>query len=547
MAPTITPAPAQAPSGAPQAPRFGDGPVSAVGFWSDVKAGIRDTSLLVRARWRAVRNPAARWGILIGGAILLLGVFIASNMSVLVKTLAAQGLDSTGGLFAITWILSLQRGGLGDVGAVTVGGALIAAIFAPFTGSSTLSLAPAEDLQGVRLARSHRYFDSLVINCISGIGLLQLLALSGITSVLSLAGNRGPAMLLTWMIWFLVVILTTTIGWSLEWVLRKWGRGVRRSLGVVGVIIIVGLVIRDTEAARSLWGIGTPYATLIRGASQGDAVLIAAAAVGLVLLSLLVLALGLIATRSALAHPAPVAAVGKRRRGRVLPKDPTAITTRLLLSTLIRTPECRRPIIGIVAIGVPALAVIPLTENLETAVMLAVPLAVALAWGVNIFGILGPGMTWLASQPALMARIPRVAAMLQFLLTVGLIFLLYLTSEISGNAAPGAGQRLMTGALITGALGAAVSINLSVSRPIRARLSGRGDSLVPPITSLNYLFRLILLACMPAFLVMATETTYQLFYVINFLILGFAGIAWAEIQFRKPTQRARVVAEVSAQ
>lgn len=522
-------------------------PQRPVGFWSDVRTGARDTYLLVLARWRSVRNPAARWGIAFGGIILLAGVFLASNTSAIVKALAAQGLDSTGGLFAITWILALQRGELGDVGALTVGGALIAAIFAPFTGSSTLSLAPAEDLQGVRLARSHRYFDSLVINCISGIGLLQLLALSGITSVLSLAGSKGPAMLLTWMVWLLVVILTTTIGWSLEWVLRKWGKGVRRGLGVAGVIIIVGLVIADTDSARSLWGIGTPYASLIRGAADGNVTLIVLAAVTLSLTSLGLLVAGLYATRQALAHPAPVPALGKRRRGIRLPKDPTALMTRLMVTTLLRTPECRRPIIGILAIGVPALTFIPLTENLETAVMLAVPLAVSLAWGVNVFAVLGPGMTWLTSQPALITKAPRVAAYIQFLVTVALIVVLYLAAEFSGNAGPGAGQRLLVGALITGALSAAVSVNLSVSRPLRARLSGRGDSLVPPVTSLNYLFRLLFLACMPAFLVMATGTTYQLFYVINFLVLGFAGIAWAELKFRKPQVRSRIVAEVSAQ
>jgi len=516
-------------------------------FWADAWAGIKDTRLLMSARWRAVRNPTARWGILIGSGILLFGIFITSNTAALVKALATQGIDTAGGVFAITWILSLQRGELGDVGAITIGGALVAAIFAPFTGSSTLSLAPVEDLQGVRLARSHRYFDSLIINCISGIGLLQLLALTGITSVLALTGDKGPAMLLTWIIWFLVVTLTTTIGWGLEWVLRKWGPGVRRLLGLMGVSIIVLLVVADTDSARSLWGIGDPYAQLIRAAANGELVTVALALIGLISLGFLLVWLGILATRSALAYPAPTSNASKNRRVRRLPKKPTNIMIRILATTLWRTPECRRPLLGIIAIGVPALIFIPLNENLESAIMLAVPLAVSLAWGVNVFGVLGSGMSWLSSQPKIILQAPKIAAAIQFLITVTLIMILYATSELSGNAPPGAGERLLTGAVIAGALSAAVSINLSIQRPMRARLSGRGDSLIPPVTSLNYLFRLILFACLPAFLVMSTGTEYKLFFTLDFLIISVAVTAWAQAQWKKPATRSNVVAEVSAQ
>ena len=520
---------------------------ASVPIYRDALAGMRDTMLLVRARWRAVRNPAARWGILAGSLFLLMGLFLAANTAFLVRGLAQQGIDSTGGTFAITWIISLQRGELGDVGAITIGGALIAAIFAPFTGSSTLSLTPVEDLQGVRLARSHRYFDSFLINCISGIGLLQLLALTGIASVLTLAGDKGPAMLLTWLIWVLVVALTTTIGWTLEWVLRKWGRGIRRLLGALGVVAIISLVASDTESARSLFGIGTPYATLIRGAAQGESTLILLASAGIIVGILILLVFGLAVTRKALAYPAPVPNIAKNRRAGKMPLNPTALMTKLLFLTLWRTPECRRPVLGILGLGLPALLFIPLTENLETAIMLAVPLAVSLAWGVNVFGVLGSGMTWLSAQPRTIGQAPRVAAAMQFVLTVLLIILLYLASYLSGNAPEGAGQRLLVGSIIAGSLSAAVSINLSVRHPMRARLSGRGDSLVSPVTALNYLLRLVFLACAPAFLVMATGTTLQLFYTITFLVLALAGVAWADIAWHKPKVRARVVAEVSAQ
>lgn len=516
-------------------------------FWQEIVAGTKDTRLLLSARWRAVRNPAARWGIALGAIILIFGLYLTSNTAFLVKALATQGIDTAGGTFAITWILSLQRGELGDVGAITIGGALVAAIFAPFTGSSTLSLAPIEDLQGVRLARSHRYFDALVINAVSGIGLLQLLALTGITSVLTLDGEKGFAMLLTWVIWVLVVILTTTIGWSLEWVLRKWGKQVRRALGAIGALIVVALVVIDTESAKSLYGVGDPYAQLIRGAADGNSALVLVTLPVLAAAGLAMLWLGVLATRSALSYPAPVLNLSKNRRVRRLPRNMTALMTRLLVNTLWRTPECRRPLIGIIAIGIPALLFIPLNENLETAIVLAVPLAVSLAWGVNVFGVIGSGMTWLTAQPRVIGQAPRVAAMMQFLLTVSLILMLYLASYLSGNASEGAGQRLLVGAIIAGSLSAAVSINLSISHPIRARLSGRGDSLVPPLTSLNYLFRLLFFACMPAFLVIATATTLQLIITIDLLIIALALVAWAEIRWRKPEVRARVVAEVAAQ
>lgn len=515
-------------------------------LWVEAFQGLRDTRNLIAARWRAVRSPGARWGIMLGALIILLGVLMASNVSVIVKTWAQQGIDSTVGTFAITWILSLQRGELGEIGAITIGGALIAAVFSPFTGSSTLSLAPAEDLQGVRLARAHRYFDSLAINCVSGIGILQLFALTGVTSVLTIDGAKGPAMLITWAIWFTVIILTTTIGWSLEWVLRRWGKVARRLAGAIGVSVIVTLIVWDTERAKNLYGLGNPYAWMVRGAATGDDWMIIAIAFGILFFAIVLILLGLRMTRKALLLPAPVLNVGKERRARTTPTDAMSMMVQLITTVVVRTPECRRPILGVVFVGVPALLFIPLTENLETAIILAVPLTVSLAWGVNLFGILGSGMTWLTTQPRVIARIPLAAASIHFVVTVAMVMILFGASYLSGNADAEVGKRLLIGAVIVGALSAAVSINLSTDRPIRARLSGRGDSLVPPLTALSYLMRLIVFACIPAFIVSNVDPREQLLYTIFFLVLAAGGVARAHFRWSRAQVRAAVVREVAA-
>lgn len=511
----------------------------------EVAAGARDTGWLAALRWRGVRDPATRWTVAAGAAIVALGLLVAINLGPLTVYIAGQGTDTAAGVFAVSWILSVQRGDVGDVGALMLGGALAVAVFAPLTGTSTMSLAPVEDLHGLRPARLHRYFDAMLINSVSGMGVLQLLALTAVTSVLSLEGSRGAALLVTWATWITAIALTTTIGWSLELALRKWGPAARIRAAAVIVAAVAAAIAIDPDHGRSLFGLGDLYASLVTSAASstlGFAIGFAAVTAATIAFA----AAGLAATRAALARPAVVQRELGTRRPRRMPQLPTAIAIRVLTDSLWRTPEIRRPLIAVIVIGVPGMLVADLSGNTENAVMTAVPIAVALSWAVNTFGVIGPGMTWLSAQPAVLQRIPRAAATIQLMLTILLVEILWLPAYATGRATADTGLRLLAAAIIAGCLGAIISLHLSITRPSRARLTGRGDSLIPPLTALGYLAVLLVTVCAPAAALSGADDPTRLIAVLASLAVFSAGTIAYERAFTRPATRARITAEVSA-
>lgn len=518
---------------------------AAVAYARELREGWSTTRLLLALRWRMVRSRRTRMLLIAGALFVGFGMLMAINLGYAVQVAAMQG-DTTQGIYAQIWVSSLMYGTMSSIGAFAVGGAVVVAFFAPFTGTTTLALVPVEDLEAVRPTRAHRYFDALVINCVSGIGILQLLTLTGVTSLLTLDGQRLPAEVITWAVWGLLVVLTTTVGWVLEWVVRRFGKTRRRILGAVLGSMLGVVLLLDPDHGSTLFGAAAWYTTMLRSGLQGwTATLLAVLAVT-VLITVLVMLAGVAASRWALSLPAPAGVAARARRAAPLGTNPTAIAVRLFTRVVWRTLECRRPLASILVFGVPAMLLVGIDGNVEVAMTLAVPLAVALAWGVNVFGVLGTGMTWLASQPALIRRLPLVTTGLQYAATVGLLGLLWLLSYLGGHSTPETGQRVLIEATVGGLAVAAYCMRLSIEHPVRTRLSGRGDALVPPITALSYLLRLMLLAVAPAVVLSLPVSGTDVARFCAVMVTGSLLLtAWSQHRWNDPTVRSRVVHVVS--
>lgn len=508
--------------------------------------GARETALLIKWRWRTIRSGTVRAIITVGAFIVLSGLITAANLGATIRVFAAQGSETAAGIFATTWLIDLERNTLGDVGAIALGAIAFAAFFAPFTGSSTLSLAPVEDLHGLRPSRLHRYFDSLLINAVSGIGLLQLLTLTGIASVLTLDGTKTFAIFFAWIIWACLVSLATGVGWTLEWVIRKFGKRLRLLMGAISLVIVGIAIYLDPAHGQTLFGLGNAFAETLRQASSGRAEILAIPFLIATLILITLLLLGIYSARQSLALPLPIVHRKQERKSTSIKGGHIRQTSMLLAAVIWRTAESRRPIIAVVLFGIPGMATVELSGNIETGVMLAVPLAIALAWGVNLFAVLGQGMSWLNSQPKLLSFIPPVAAVLQALLTVGLVFILWITAFVTSNSNLAGGGRLISGATVAGFLAATISQALSIFKPIRARLSGRGDALVPPLTALGYLVALMIFAVAPAASIAALPVWWRLISTLGVIVLSAILLGVLHSKWSNPERRSRVVATVAS-
>jgi hypothetical protein len=144
---------------------------------------------------------------------------------------------------------------------------------------------------------------------------------------------------------------------------------------------------------------------------------------------------------------------------------------------------------------------------------------------VNIFGVIGPGMTWLAVHPNVNRMILGVAVAIQlFIITV-------LSVGVWGPALVFGVIDLRTAASVAAATTVVALITIrsaaakSVHRPYHVNLSQRGDQIVPALTSINYTLRFALGGGLVGIVVLTAQS-------LPFQLGAVAGVAiWTTYRF----------------
>lgn len=493
----------------PTAPLAGHRP-PALALVREVTQAARDTHLLLKLRWRLVRSAPAKAGVWVGLLLFLGGLFLASQVGTIVRSYAEQGIGTAAGQFAVNYVIALNRGELGLLGATAVGSVFIIALFTPFSGATMQALASGDDLAGLRPTRLHRYTDSVITNAASAIGFLQLLTLTGVGSLLTLDGGRPGGLLFMWAVWPALLLLTVAEGWAIELLQRRYGKRTRRLIGLSLLAVLATAVVVDPDHGRTLFGIGDAIAATLASAATGDLAAVARNLAVVLGICVALLVLGLILCRAALRLPAAVA-VQRTTRRRLIPVStrPNVALMQLLWAQVWRTPEIRRPLSIIFIIGLPAVWFSGLA-NVMTTLVVAIPLAVALAFGINIFGILGPAMPWLAAQPHLMRRLLGFVVTLQIGVTLTLAVLVWAPGTLAGRVDLGDIAAVAAGTVASTLLTTRSAAHKSVNRPFLVRLAARGDVIVPPLTAINYTFRFALWSGQIGVLIMTRDTALQI-------------------------------------
>ena len=225
------------------------------GHIGEMHSGWSATKMMLSMRWRMIRQKRTRVVILLSGIFILIGVSSSINIGYAIE-LSIRESVGTGVFQYQDVILQVLKGALGNIGSLFFFSVFAMAIFAPLAGTATISLVPAEDLQSIRPSNTHRYFDSIIINSISGIGILQLLTLTCLASILSINNLRIFSMLFVWSLWVLLIELTTTVGWVLEWAIRRFDKVKRRIFSAIILSVVFGAIAFALYSGVSPYGFG---------------------------------------------------------------------------------------------------------------------------------------------------------------------------------------------------------------------------------------------------------------------------------------------------
>lgn len=513
---------------------------------AEVTAGYRDTRFLLRLRWRMVRSTRNRVALFLGFGIFALVIYGAINTGTVVRNLASEGIGTAAGVYAVNYVIALDRGELGLIGATALGAALLAALFAPFTGGSVTALFPEDDLTGFRPARMHRYFDSLITTAISSIGFLQLIALTTVGSLLTIGGGRAEGILLVWAIWPILVFVTVAEEWLVELVHRSFGASMRRLIFGLLIFGVALAIMLDPNNGRTIFGLGDQFLAAIEAAADRNFTRVAVTLVVVAALCALLFLLGLIACRSALAKPAAVASVKQNRRLRIPQStNPHVAVQQMLIAQAIRTTAIRRPLITILILGLPT-AILVDSFNVMSTFVVAIPLTVGLSVGVNIFGVLGPAMPWLATMPGLMRSLFVQVIVFQAILITALLCMVWIPATIFGEVDTREVAAITAATIVSGLFTIRSSTDKSVNRPYLARLMNRGDMIAPPLTTIGYTIRLALWSGQLGVLTLTQDGAIR--YALVLAAIGIVTVRMYQLhqQWAEPQRQSYIIHQVAA-
>jgi len=499
--------------------------------------GFQDSLELLAFRWRLIRKRGTQIAITavfivvaflvfgltsVGGTIRIIASNPTPQIGDQVRQLALTYIDgfiSDNAIFAITGVL-----------AAIIGSILII----PIVGYSFSSLMPSGDLVSVRKNDYHKLSDSIILQFLSSISLIQLVAITMLNSLLTIESHSpGVGIVFGWVIWIAVVIANVLAAWVFELLYRIFGFKSKvlafASLGVIGGILYLVF----PKSATTLFGLSTAYGNLIRGLdtfSIGQTALLGAISVAI----LVFLFAGISAIGSYTINLPERPKKAKVRRVRVLSvgrKRASISEVSFLLNIIFRNSNIWKPLLMATAFSFGSVLLFAGAPSVMSSLVFVVPLIVSLSWGTNTFGILGGGITWIASLPGGKEDILKNILKVQFML-IGSLFLIIVTPMIFIYHV--SLHSLASFALATAVSTVAMSrsaLSKAVYKPERYKVHIKGENVLPPGKALSYLARFIFGA---GFLGLATFALDNNLYQLGILAIV---VIWQSIRFVRLNKR----------
>lgn len=403
----------------------------------------------------------------------------------------------------------------GSIGVISL---LSYIFFAPLVGTATLSLISEDESLSLSLPRGHKFFDSLFLNLFSGVGILQLLIGTGIVSIFSIEGKRLLPILIFGLIWITSGLLSTLLGWVRE-------RSIQR-IGFIKTLLIGFGLLLGLSLFFSLF-LFTPFAEaygnfIIWISKLTESVTIVFLFSSLILVILLSITFGHRLTQKVLFESFPREGKKVTQKSSPLSKSRNTFIQQFLLINLMifRTRETRRTIFIILVLATLAIFFAPLDTNTLPGLVIGTIATFNLAWLANFYGLSGSGNVFLATKPKTYRTLPIAAFFYGTLIPMAFLLVILALGLILGNLDIETYTTYTLMAIVLAPMTALLASLLAIYKPYRSRLEGRGDVLIPPLTSLVYLAIFISLGVAISYMVSRMLFNYQSLLLSIFIALA---------------------------
>ena len=490
---------------------------------------------LLVLRWRMLRSPVARMGLLVVLALLLwLVSAVAGSGRVLDPVLLETAIEVAPAAFL----------GFG-----------LLAMVAPLTAGGGQQVVPPHELVAFPVRPATQYLGGLVLAPANLVWCVQLLSLVALTAWLTLGdpGWLGAATAAAY------VVCLTVVGQSLAWTVAGLRQhvGGRRAVAGVGIALgVTALVVVErgwtgTVLERS------PTQAVVRGVTaggDGDLGTWAATTAALLAVTAVALVAGVRACAWALRRPGDAHAVRHTELLRRRPAQRSALRELVAVdrASVWRAPALRRG--GLVLVVLPGVVAAVLEVPWTSLLVLPgfVAAGAGLLFGVNAFALDASGAIWLASMPSdpvLLLR-SKLVVLTETVLAAAVVAALAGVAGAAGPPTAAQAAGLVAVVVACTAVVVALSMSASLRRPFKAELQGPRDAVAPPGALAAASVRLAV-PCSLVGMVVATSAEAGLVWLplllaVPPILLAGLSLMRSARRFADPVARARVVQAVAA-
>lgn len=460
--------------------------------------GFKDSLDLLAFRWGTIRKRRVKVIISLAFLAVVFMLYGLTSVGLAMRTIAANPIPGYGDqfkTFAITYVSGFMEGST----TLAVSGVLTAIIgsilIIPIVGYSFSSLTPSGDLVSVRRNDYYKLSDSIILQFLSSISIIQLFAITGLNSLLTISSPRpGLGIVYGWVLWVGVTLTTVFVAWLFEYLYRIFGLK-SRVIAIGALIVLAGiLALFSLKEAGTLFGLGESYGTFIKNM---DKLTFAENLItGVITVAVLALiAYGISKIGSAALNLPERPKRDKVRKPLVIrlgAKKASLSQSSFLLNIIFRNANIWKPLALSSSFALISIIVLAGSPQVLSSLVFVIPLIVSLSWGVNTFGILGGGVTWLVSLPGGKEDILKNIAKIQFIL-VGCFFAIILLPTIIIYHIPF--EQVVSfsiASLVSTIIMTRSALSKAVYQPERYRVHIKGENVLPPAKALNYLFRFII-------------------------------------------------------
>jgi hypothetical protein len=511
-----------------------------------VRQSYLASNAILSARRKSLRSYILKSVLIVMSLFFYASLLLSINMGLLLYTLVVNPQSDTGSLATILEIMKSMGDGdyslLGTIGIIAFASYVF---FSPLIGTATLSLVSEDESISLGLPRGYRFFNSLILNIFSAVSILQLMVGYGIASVFSIEGSRLPTVILFTMLWFFGALMSTLIGWARESMIIRigfiktllvWGVG----LGLLGLILVYSGI---QEIA------GQKYGEWLVDISKFNMFVITGSAVFITLASMLAIYLGVNLSHRVVSRTFPSENKASSKRAILLGKVQGRLLPLMVIihNAVWRTKEVRRTMIIVFLLSLFASFFILPTEISIIGILIAIPAIISLSWLANILGLLGGGVLVFGSDIAKYRVIPGAALLygifLSILLSAPVLLGLLNGARIDSDAF----SAYISVSILNSVLLPSIAILFAVGKPFRARLEGRGDTLVPPLVSLGYISIIGSAAMISGNVIVAAQSgvAASLLFILTAVIIGLGTYLIANYYWASEAKQYRIMKTIN--